>query len=38
MKLFISADIEGTTGITLWDETENGHARYPCPPGSRLCF
>ena len=29
MKLFISADIEGTTGITLWDETQNGHARYP---------
>jgi len=29
MKLYISADIEGTTGITLWDETENGHARYP---------
>ena len=28
MKLFISADIEGTTGITLWDETENGHPRY----------
>ncbi len=28
MKLFISADIEGTTGITLWDETEHGHARY----------
>ena len=28
MKLFISADIEGTTGITLWDETSNGHARY----------
>jgi D-amino peptidase len=28
MKLFISADIEGTTGITLWDETENGHSRY----------
>ena len=28
MKLYISADIEGTTGITLWDETENGHARY----------
>lgn len=25
MKLFLSADIEGTTGITLWDETENGH-------------
>ncbi|MBE5782319.1 MAG: amino acid amidase [Clostridiales bacterium] len=29
MKLFLSADIEGTTGITLWDETENGHSRYP---------
>lgn len=29
MKLFISADIEGTTGITLWDETNHGHARYP---------
>ena len=29
MKLFISADIEGTTGITLWDETINGHQRYP---------
>ena len=28
MKLFLSADIEGTTGITLWDETENGHSRY----------
>ena len=28
MKLFISADIEGTTGITLWDETEHSHARY----------
>ena len=28
MKIFISADIEGTTGITLWDETENGHPRY----------
>ena len=28
MKLFISADIEGTAGITLWDETENGHSRY----------
>lgn len=28
MKLMISADIEGTTGITLWDETENGHSRY----------
>jgi len=29
MKLFISADIEGTTGITLWDETDSSHARYP---------
>lgn len=29
MKLYLSADIEGTTGITLWDETENGHSRYP---------
>ena len=28
MKLYISADIEGTTGITLWDETQNGHPRY----------
>ena len=28
MKLFISADIEGTTGIARWDETENGHSRY----------
>ena len=28
MKLYISADIEGTAGITLWDETENGHPRY----------
>ena len=28
MKLYISADIEGTTGIALWDETENGHPRY----------
>ena len=29
MKLYISADIEGTTGIARWDETENGHSRYP---------
>lgn len=28
MKLYISADIEGTTGICRWDETENGHPRY----------
>ena len=29
MKIYLSADIEGTTGITLWEETENGHPRYP---------
>lgn len=29
MKLFVSADIEGTTGICKWEETENGHSRYP---------
>ena len=28
MKIFVSADIEGTTGIAMWDETENGHPRY----------
>lgn len=28
MKLYLSADIEGTAGITLWDETEYGHPRY----------
>lgn len=28
-KLFISADIEGTTGITHWDETEKGKGDYP---------
>lgn len=28
MKLFLSADIEGTTGIARWEETENGHSRY----------
>ena len=28
MKLFISADIEGTAGIALWEETEYGHPRY----------
>lgn len=27
-KLFISADIEGTCGITHWDETEKGQADY----------
>ena len=25
MKLFISADIEGTTGIAHWNETEKNH-------------
>lgn len=28
MKVFISADIEGTTGITSWDETEKSKADY----------
>lgn len=28
MKLFISADIEGTAGINAWDETEYGTQRY----------
>lgn len=28
MKLYISADIEGTTGICRWEETEYGHPRY----------
>ncbi len=28
MKLFVSADMEGTTGIALWDETQYGHPRY----------
>ena len=28
MKLFISADIEGTTGIAHWDETEKGRDLY----------
>ena len=27
-KLFISADLEGTTGITHWDETEIGKPLY----------
>ena len=25
MKLYISADIEGTTGIAHWNETEKNH-------------
>ena len=28
MKLFLSADMEGTTGITTWDETETGKRLY----------
>ena len=28
MKVFISADIEGTNGIADWDETEYGNPRY----------
>lgn len=28
MKIYISADIEGTTGITHWDETEKTKADY----------
>lgn len=28
LKLFISADIEGTCGIAHWDETEKGHDLY----------
>lgn len=28
MKLFLSADIEGTAGIARWEETEYGHPRY----------
>jgi len=28
MKIYISADIEGITGTTSWDECDIGHARY----------
>ena len=28
MKIYISADIEGVTGTTDWNECELGHARY----------
>ena len=28
MKVFLSADIEGITGVTHWDETELSHAEY----------
>jgi len=29
MKVFISADIEGTAGITAWDEAKKGNPEYP---------
>lgn len=29
MKVYISADIEGITGVTSWSETEKGNADYP---------
>jgi D-amino peptidase len=29
MRIFISADIEGVTGVTNWNETEKPHADYP---------
>lgn len=29
MKIYISADIEGTAGITNWDEARKPHADYP---------
>jgi len=28
MKVFISADIEGVTGATSWNETDKAHAEY----------
>ena len=28
MKIFISADIEGTAGITNWDEARREHRDY----------
>ena len=28
MKIFISADIEGVTGVTHWDETEKDKEDY----------
>ena len=32
MRVFISADIEGTTLTTLWDETEVARASILPPP------
>jgi D-amino peptidase len=29
MKVYISADIEGTAGITVWNEAEKNHPDYP---------
>jgi D-amino peptidase len=29
MKVFISSDIEGTAGITAWDEAKKGNPEYP---------
>jgi D-amino peptidase len=29
MKIYLSADIEGTAGITKWDEAEKNHPDYP---------
>jgi D-amino peptidase len=29
MKIYISADIEGTAGITVWNEAEKNHPDYP---------
>src|SRR5262245_43754571 len=29
MKIYLSVDIEGTAGITNWDEAEKSHADYP---------
>ncbi len=29
MKIYISADIEGITGVTSWNETEKDHSDYP---------
>ncbi len=28
MNIYLSADIEGITGVTHWDETELSHAEY----------
>ena len=34
MKIFISADIEGVTGVTHWDETDLAHAENAAPARS----